>query len=183
MTWPPPESLVDVVVGGLIAAIGGFLAVLFVRWRDRVAEEQRFKAAVLIVLDELGANEVNIEHLIGKPFGPAEFYDETYRSVELVLASRLKPSDRQLLAEAYAPLRAQWRTEQEGSPVDRAAMKKLGWIMPNKEALEAALVKVKAARTTLARYVPQSQTMVAVQLDGDASTGPPRSGGIGTKQT
>ena len=42
---------------------------------------------MLVTLDELGANEVNIEHLIGKPFGPVEFYDQTYRAMELTMAT------------------------------------------------------------------------------------------------
>ncbi len=166
-----PQSTLDVIVGGLIAAIGGFLAVLFVRWRDAVETESQFKAAVLLTLDELGANEVNIEHLIGKPFGPAEFYDQTYRSVELILATRLRPADRQVLSEAYAPVRSRWAAEQQGgSVVDRTAMRKLDWIIPNQEALAAALVKIRSARIALAMYVPTDQVRSASAANQSTTT-------------
>jgi hypothetical protein len=159
-----PQSTLDVIVGGLIAAIGGFLAILFVRWRDGIDAQSRFKAAVLITLDELGANEVNIEHLIGKAFGPAEFQDETYRTMELTLATRLRPADRQLLAEAYAPTRSRWAAEQQGgSVIDRTAMQKLDWIIPNQESLPAALAKIKSARIALAKYVPADQVRPATE--------------------
>jgi hypothetical protein len=159
-----PQSTLDVIVGGLVAAIGGFLAILYVRWRDGVEAESRFKAAVLVTLDELGANEVNIEHLIGKPFGPAEFYDQTYRAMELVMATRLRPADRQLLAEAYAPTRSRWAAEQQGgSVIDRTAMQKLNWIIPNQESLPAALAKIKSARIALAKYVQVRPAAEATQ--------------------
>ena len=166
-----PQSTLDVIVGGLIAAIGGFLAVLFIRWRDAVETESHFKAAVLLTLDELGANEVNIENLIGKPFGPAEFYDQTYRSVALILATRLRPADRQVLSEAYAPVRSRWAAEQQGgSVVDRTAMRKLDWIIPNQEALAAALVKIRSARIALATYVPTDQVRSASASNQSTAT-------------
>ena len=159
-----PQSTLDVIVGGLVAAIGGFLAILYVRWRDGVEAESRFKAAVLVTLDELGANEVNIEHLIGKPFGPVEFYDQTYRAMELTMATRLRPADRQLLADAYAPTRSRWAAEQQGgSVIDRTAMQKLNWIIPNQDSLPAALAKIKSARIALAKYVQVRPAAEATQ--------------------
>ena len=48
-----------------------------VRRKDAEAAEQRFQAAVVVVLDELGANEVNIEHLIHARIGEQELHDST----------------------------------------------------------------------------------------------------------
>lgn len=171
------------IVGGLIAALGGFLAVLYVRWRDGVAEEEKFKAAVLVVLDELGANEVNVEHMLTVK-GPTtvELYDATFRSVELVLASRLRPPDRFVLAEAYAPLRVRWATQEQVSSMDWVALKSKDMVMPNQVGLTFALGKIRAVRLALATYVPPSQT--TAQGVADASTGPvPGSGGSGAKHT
>jgi hypothetical protein len=175
--------LIDVVAGGLIAALGGFFAVAWVRWRDSVAEGNRFRAAVLIVLDELGANEVNVEHMLGATgFTTFELYDSTFRMVELVLAGQLRPPDRFLLAEAYAPLRARWVTEQQVSSTDRVALKSMNAIAPNIVGLTFALGKIRAARAALAAYVPASHT--TAQGVGEATTGPVLgSGGTVTKQT
>ena len=146
MTWPFAQSTIDVIVGGLVAAVGGFLAVLWVRWRDDVAEDARFKAAVLVVLDELGANEVNLENLVGKLFGPLELHDATFRSVELILTARLSAVDRKLLAEAYAPVRSRWAAEsQGGSAADSATLRQMNLIEPNQARLSAALAKIKSA--------------------------------------
>ncbi len=103
------------VVGGVLTGVGGFLGIRYVQGRSDKEAEQRFRGALLIVLDELGVNEINIENLIGQTFGPAEFYDQTYRSVELILATRLRTVDRQLLAATYAPLRARWTNEDPGA--------------------------------------------------------------------
>jgi hypothetical protein len=158
VTWPPPESLLDAlvgaIVGGILTGLGAFGGILYVRSQDERAAKKRFVAAVLIVLDELGVNEVNIENLIRQTFGPPEFYDATYRSVELVLATRLRPADRQLLAEAYAPLRARWAAEDPAAtPSDQVVLRQMNVIAPDRERLGRALEKIRAARRALATYV------------------------------
>jgi len=156
LTWPPPESLVDVVVGGLIAGLGGFLAVVWVRWRDSVAEDRRFQAAVLTVLDELKANEVNIEHLLAADgLTTFELHDSTFRSVELLLASHLGPADRNSVADAYAPLRSRWSTEKEVSSADWVMLQATSGLIPDKDRLKLAAMKMSLARAALAEYVPR----------------------------
>jgi hypothetical protein len=132
---------------------------LTIRRKDAEAAEERFQAAVLIVLDELGANEVNIEHMIHERIGHLEVYDATYRSGEVVLATRLKPEHRQLLAEAYAPTRSQWVAEdQTVTPADRMGLRAGGMSAFDVGPLTAALEKIRAARSALASYVPASAT-------------------------
>lgn len=133
-----------------------------VRRKDAEAAEQRFQAAVVVVLDELGANEVNIEHLIHARIGEQELHDSTYRSVELVLATRLEPEHRQLLAEAYAPARSRWVAEDKTTTAaDIMALKGAGLSAFDAGPLNAALEKVRAARAALATYVPMSATTPA----------------------
>ncbi len=158
MTWPPPEGFIDAlvgaVVGGVLTGVGGFLGIRYVQGRSDKEAEQRFRGALLIVLDELGVNEINIENLIGQTFGPAEFYDQTYRSVELILATRLRTVDRQLLAATYAPLRARWTNEDPGATAsDRVVLRQMNVIAPDRERLERALENIRAARVALASYI------------------------------
>jgi len=159
VTWPPPESFVDALagalVGGVLTGIAGFLGILYVRGKDKADEHIRFLGAVRVVLDELGANEVNIEALIGQPFGRFEVYDTTYRSVELLLANYVRRDDRRRLAEAYAPARSQWAAEEPTtSPVSRVGLKNVGMIVPNQALLTAAVQKIREARTALEEYLP-----------------------------
>lgn len=86
MTWPPPESFVDAlaggIVGGILTALAGLLGLRYQRAKEKADEHTRFLAAVRVVLDELGANEVNLVGLTGQAFGRLEVYDATYRSVD-----------------------------------------------------------------------------------------------------
>jgi hypothetical protein len=159
MTWSPPESFVDAlvgaIVGGVLTGVAGFLGILYVRGKDKGDEHTRFLAAVTVVLDELGANETNIAALIGQAFGRFEVYDTTYRSVELLLANYVRRDDRRLLAEAYAPARSLWAAEEPTtSPVNRVGLKNVGMIVPNQARLTAAVEKITQARRALAEYLP-----------------------------
>jgi len=157
-SWPPPEGFIDAlagaITGGVLAALGGFLGILYVQSRGKKEADAQYQAALLVVLDELAANEANIEHLLTVPFGPDEFYDTSYRSVELILARRLDPPDRQLLAQAYEVNRSRWRAEDPSeSPINRIPLRQLGMIVPNHNVLKEALAHLKAARVALTRYV------------------------------
>jgi hypothetical protein len=53
MTWSPPESFVDAlvgaIVGGVLTGVAGFLGILYVRGKDKGDEHTRFLAAVTVV--------------------------------------------------------------------------------------------------------------------------------------
>jgi len=159
MSWSDAvvAAVVGAIVGGILTVVGGFLGVLWVRKRDEADADKRFVAAVTIVLDELGVNEINIKHLVGQSVGQLEVYDSAYRSVELILANRLPTDDRRLVAEAYAPLRSRWAGEVRASSMDWVALKAAEVIQPNKEALGAALKKIEAARLALPKYIRPGQ--------------------------
>ena len=159
MTWPPPESFVDAlagaIVGGVLTGLAGLLGLRYQRGKEKTDEHTRFLSAVRIVLDELGANEINLAALVGQAFGRLEVYDTTYRGVELLLGNYVRRDDRRLLAEAYAPARALWLAEEPtASPVDRVGLKNVGMIVPNQARIKAAVEKIGEARKALAEYLP-----------------------------
>ena len=47
--------------------------------------------------------------------------------------------------------------------IDRTAMQKLNWIIPNQDSLPAALAKIKSARIALAKYVQVRPAAEATQ--------------------
>ena len=99
------DHLIDTIVGGVLAVGGGFLGALFIRWRDALASDRRedreFRAAMVVVLDEIAANVATLEVTLKDKSTVPELHDNVYHTQQLALAQKLKPDAREAVADAY----------------------------------------------------------------------------------
>jgi hypothetical protein len=124
--------------------------------RERSRDNTEFRAAVRLVLDELGANVTIIEYAKSIGWSPRPggigLSDETYRSVRLILARHLPADLRFKLAEVYAPFRVPGTLEAVKPSWDHAGHP-FNVHEPNPTGLEASLQEMTDARSRLFPYV------------------------------
>ncbi len=108
-------AVLGAIVGGTLAAGGGYLATRRIRQLDiKRAEDQtlrEYRAAIVVVLDELLANRAVARHLTQGPHFVTDpssvgLSEASYLAVEHSLAERLPPTIRNAVANAYAEIRA-----------------------------------------------------------------------------
>jgi hypothetical protein len=108
-------AILGAIVGGAMAAGGGYLATRHIRRLDvQRAEDQAerdYRAAIIVVLDELQANRGVAENVRRGPYftnDPSSIglSEATYLRVEHFLAYRLPEPARTAVVNAYAEIRA-----------------------------------------------------------------------------
>jgi hypothetical protein len=134
------------VVPALVGVALGF--VLKVAWdwiTDRRRADKEFRAAALVVSDELQANIVQLEIALQTSQDPEPLASQTYQSYQLVLAIRLSSEARDAVRGAYIHARVhrafQVRDEQ-------------GQWVRSTPVVQEALDKAKRARELLHPYIP-----------------------------
>ncbi len=138
----------------LLPIVGGFFAALLLRWLDRLAAREKlrreFEAAAALVTDELEANIESLKiSLDDDPEQVPTIHDTTYNQMQLALAQRLTPEERQQVAEAYKHVRVpralgvrrMVRDSLSGTVDERMQAN-----LPN---IEAAIAKMSSAATML----------------------------------
>ena len=149
------DHLIDTIVGGVLAVGGGFLGALVIRWRDSVAADRRenreFRAAMIVVLDEVAANIATLEVTLKDHTSIPELHDNVYHERQLALAQRLKPDVREALADAYIYAQApsvlrETRATQMGPPPP--------WV-PAMQQVDACHTKFLTAKEELERYAAE----------------------------
>lgn len=107
----PNDPLSAAVIGGLLTALGTFLATLAIRWLDIGREDKRVRrqvtGAINAVLAEMAANEARLTTQVkNDQWFAVELGLSTsvYRRTELILAEHLDHETRGKLFEAYAPI-------------------------------------------------------------------------------
>jgi hypothetical protein len=108
-------AVLGAIVGGVLAAGGGYLATRRIRQLDiQRAEDQAvrdYRAAVVVVSDELYANRAVARNLTQGPHFATDpssvgLSEASYLAVEHSLADRLPEATRNAVANAYAEIRA-----------------------------------------------------------------------------
>ena len=144
------SAAVSLVSGG---AMGGVVNVYFTGRRARAAADSAFRAAVLLVSDEL---QVNINHLqiaVDGPEIPADLESRTYQDVQVQLAERLDPKAMRRLRQAYLSIRSPRVFERTGYMLGQPATG------PVTEHIAAALEYANRAKEALAPYIPQGDAV------------------------
>jgi hypothetical protein len=107
----PNDPLTAAVIGGLLTALGTFVAALLIRRLDIGRENRRLGrqvvGAINTVLAEMAANSAILKrHLDAKStyIGELPVSSEAYRRVDLILAEQLDLAASQAVFEAYAPI-------------------------------------------------------------------------------
>jgi|SRR2546428_3072418 len=144
----------------LLPIVGGFLAALLLRGLDRLAARDKirreFEAAAALVADELDANieSLRISLNYDREQVPT-IQDTTYNQMQLALAQRLTPHERQQVAEAYKHVRvprALGLRHTVRDPLSGTVDERMKANLPN---IEAAVTKMTEAAAMLKTHLRQ----------------------------
>jgi hypothetical protein len=139
--------------------------------READVEDRQFKAAALLVRDELRANEVRYEIALNlQPGQPTEegraeevpdgLASQTYQDLQLLLAqhSRLDQQTRDAVRGAYVFARVPRSLERRSGPGDGRGDGQPGGVAPGPidSQIKAALDRTRRALQLLAQHVPPS---------------------------
>lgn len=153
-------TLTAAVVGGLLTALGTFVAALLIRRLDIGRENRKLSrqvvGAINTVLAEMAANSAILKrHLEAKStyIGELPVSSEAYRRVDLILAAELDLAASQAVFEAYAPIETGdlYAEIKAGSASEAVVMTRRPFLYLDLKQCADTIAKLEAASTELRR--------------------------------
>ena len=150
-------GVMDLIGSVLIpAAVGGLSGVvinaLVEYLRDKASTDKRFRAAALLVRDELHANIVRLKIAVESSEIPDGLESQTYQDVQMLLAQGLRRDALDKVRKAYIHIRTPRAFEERWTTL---VHREPAGTQPVEENVKAALADAEAAHAALARFVPK----------------------------